>query len=174
MTIEMQACRLSKENKSKLRAYSKRYSLPITTLVGIALDKELEREEPFAWECKLPDEKFVEYAYANEALEINKWMRLNGIFGFPLHLLCLIRRDMHIEDMDKFLGGMQELKNANQVEEILAIDSKKAKSGFSYPQGTILFRPVMTTAEKNLAKSKRKEAEQYDKYVKLKEKFGGM
>ena len=168
MKIESQSCKMSRGNKEILRRTSEEYGIPMTTLLGIALDKEIHSDQPFAYNLVLPEGEMEEYAYVEEATKILDYMKVNAVKGMPLALLALIRKDMRVPDLEQFLSGFKECLNRELVEAFAApIDGM-----FKYPNGTILYKPIVSTKEISEAKRKFKKASKYETYQKLKREFG--
>ena len=148
-----------------LERFAKMYDLPISRLVAIAIDNEMEKDKPFKLDLKLPSE-YVEYAHAKEAGKILDFMRGLRI-GMSLDLLYIMRHDIGISDRDLFLAGFKECIMKEQIEKF------EAPSTTKYKAGSILYRvnalnPVVKKAKK--AKTT-KELRDYAAYERVRKKL---
>lgn len=89
--------------------------VPISRLCAIAIDNELDVEEPFHYPTELPEE-YQEYAHADEAGKIMRYLQ-----RFPLgtgrDTLMLCRRDIGIKTREGVMAGLRELLETGVVEE---------------------------------------------------------
>lgn len=158
---------VSKVHMDKLKKYSEDLQLPISRLIGMAIDDELfEKKYPFNWEFDLDDsEEYIEYAYADEAGRI-----VNFLKGLPNGLskdqLMIVRHDMNIPDKKTFMLAFRELLEKEQIESYVAPKSVKYPTKWD----TILYRVVSNSPKLN-AKT-RKEIKEYATLQRLKKKFG--
>lgn len=107
--------RCPKYHCDKLRKISIARKISMSRLVAFAIDNELEKDRPFSFSTDIPDDDFIEGAYADEAGRILEFIR--GLRkGAGLDILLLLRHKMNIPDKSKFLGGMRELLLKEMIE----------------------------------------------------------
>ncbi len=109
---------------------SKELGAPITTLVSIALDNELDVAIPFTYECKMPENEFVEddraVAFGRRVMDLLRKFKS----GADLTTLMFCRRDAKIFDKNDFMEGLRALFENGLVEEGVPKSTK-----FFYHQG---------------------------------------
>jgi hypothetical protein len=134
-----------------LRQQSRLKGLPISRLINVAVDNELDAPEPFFYQTELPDPApaYHEYQYAEEAQSILEYLSKIPK-GTGLDLLMLARRDMGITDKEKFLLGFRELKMKNLVEAIEPIGTR-----FNYYEPDYRYYRAMLGPNAPLSKPKR-------------------
>lgn len=102
---------------ARLRDQSRLLGLPMSRLIAIAIDNELDQECPFAYDTSLP-ESDEEYNYVSEITTI-----LDYICRYPKGIgrdhLCLARHDFGIESRSTVLGVVKQLLEKGMVEEIM-------------------------------------------------------
>jgi hypothetical protein len=98
----------SSKTYRKLEIHSEKNHISISQLVAIALDQQFDKDYPFTLEISLPDDDFVDYAYADEAGKIMSFLDDTEV-GSTLEVLYLLRHEMGIESRGRFLGGFKEL-----------------------------------------------------------------
>lgn len=141
-----------------LEFHSKAKNVPISRLIAIALEHEMNKDRPFEFQTDLPDTEYVEYAFAEEAGKIMQYMkRLNGGTSLPLLVLC--RADIGIEDKETFLLAFRECVEKKMVEQYVP---KKVTSEKYY-------RVVESSPKER--KKRVKRGKEYKDYLKLKKKF---
>lgn len=97
--------------------------LPMSRLLAIALIHEMERPDPFNLQLDLPDDEFVENAYADEAVKIYDFLnKFPG--GTGIDTLWLFKVEIGIRDKERFLYGYRELLKSGMVEEFWPMTSK--------------------------------------------------
>ncbi len=152
---------ISFEHNKILERFSKMYKLPISRLVAIAIENEIATKKPFSIDFSFPIDT-VENAYANEAGKICKFMKTLRT-GITLDFLYVLRHDFGVPERDEFLAGFNECIKNNLLESYDAPLTSKNMNG------AILYRIKTNTPKVN--KAKRKDASDYEKYLKLKNKF---
>jgi len=107
---------------ARLKDQSRLQGLPMSRLGAIAIDNELDQEQPFFYDTSLP-ETYEEYAYVSEAAKV-----LEYIVKFPHGIgrdhLCLSRFDFGIEERAVVLCALKELIEKDMVEEIIPTRTK--------------------------------------------------
>lgn len=99
----------------KKASYEKR--LPVSQLVAIAVDNELDAPVPFTYKCDLPETDLTSASFFREAQLIYNFL-LRSSHGADRETLLLCRRDIGIEDRNIFLHALRELLlNDKMVEE---------------------------------------------------------
>ncbi len=106
---------MSKETEKILRQIGFERNIPISRLIAIAVDNELDTEVPFNYPCELPETTYKEYLYAAEAGKIMDWLS-RCPHGADVDILCLARRDMGIETRETLLEGLRELLEKDIIE----------------------------------------------------------
>lgn len=106
---------LPKATAEILRAKRLGTSIPVSRLVAIALDNELDSTIPFNYPCELP-ERVTEYLYAAEAGRLLAFLT-RAPTGVARDTIMLCRRDIGVMDRDALMGAMKELLDKNLIEE---------------------------------------------------------
>lgn len=105
-----------------LRALSLERGLPVSRLIAIAIDNELDQEIPFSYPVDLPD-TYTEYLYAKECAALLTALQ-KAPAGVGRDMLVLARRDLGIADRDVLLTCLRELYDKGLAEEILPLNPK--------------------------------------------------
>lgn len=163
---------VGKAHIEKLKFYSKKYKLPISRLIAIAVDNEifdcnLDTEMPFYWNTKIPENDFVENTYADEAGKLVKFLKMDSR-GMSLDILLVLRHEVGIPDKEKLLLALRECLDHNLLEAFNA--PKSVKYGKEFPEVT-LYR-LKTSNPKVTKKVRRTDAQEYAEMLRLKKKFG--
>jgi hypothetical protein len=156
---------VSLHTKQLLESISFAYKLPITTLVAIAIEHELQRDKPFDYDVSLPKDEYLEFSFVDEAGKILDFMR--KFAGLSLEQMCLNRHDMGIPDHDRFMLGFRECLVNQMLETYTPKTSSFSK--FKYPDDKVFYR--VKGSGKPMAKKIRKDANDFEKFQKLKKKF---
>lgn len=106
---------LPREVCELLRESSGEKLLPISRLIGYAIDNELECAVPFNYLCELPQTQYVKHAYAEEAGRIEKLL-LKFPRGIGLDTLMLFRRSIGVPSKVTFMLGFRELIAEDRIE----------------------------------------------------------
>ncbi len=125
--LEKVATFLPKSIHSQLRLLSMHRGLPVSRLLAIAVDNELDCQVPFNYPCDLPTNDYAEFTYAKEAGRIIAFLQTRMPNGTGRDMLTLCRREMGIESKDTFLGALRELYEKDILEEFIPQNAK-----FSY------------------------------------------
>jgi hypothetical protein len=107
---------LPNKTEKMLRHHAQHLGIPMSRLVAIALDNELDTKNPFNYPCNNPKTVYKEYNYAGEAGRILDFLR-HFPKGTTRVTLMLCRRDMDIPDRTLFLEALRELLHTDMVEE---------------------------------------------------------
>jgi len=92
--------------------------LPISRLIAIAIDNEVsESVSPFNYPCLMPTSPYVEYAYADEAGKLLRFIQLYEEKPMTIEQLMLCRRDAGIPSREVFMLAYRELLEKNMIEE---------------------------------------------------------
>lgn len=163
---------VGKAQMDKLKFYSKKYKLPVSRLIAIAIDNEifecnLETEMPFYWNNKLPENDFVPNSYADQAGKLVKFLKLDSR-GMSLDILLVLRHEIGIPNKEHVLYALKECLNNNLIEVFKAPES--VKYGKEFPAIT-LYR--IKSSSPGVQKKIRKKVDDFAKYQKLKKKFEG-
>ena len=158
---------LPKYHEMKLRKYSKSRQISIARLIAFAIDRELQMERPFEFNCELHNEEYIEYAYAEEASRILNFMKTLKI-GAGLDILVLLRFGMKIPDKDIFLAAFTECLDKDMVEGFVPTAKGNRPA---HPIGYLYYRVKgMSPKDK---KAKKKRGSEFETYNRLKGKFEG-
>lgn len=122
---------------AKLREVSTLKGIPMSRLIGLSLDNEMLRENPF--ECNttapLPHEvPMKKFEYADQANKLAKWLR-QFPRGCDRELMIICRKDYGVETREEVLLGWRELFLLDLVEDVKP-DNKR----FKYPEETEFVR----------------------------------
>ena len=136
--------------------------IAISSLIGYAIDNELERVNSFQASYDIPDDEYVENAFADEAGKIVSFMRTHPI---PLWLekLALLRFDMGIPSKRRFLYGVRECIMKGMIVTFNTEDPDRTRPTEPY------YRLKENETQKEKAKKVRRTREQkaFDQYMKL-------
>lgn len=121
---------LPKSIQEELQKRSDALGLPMSRLIAIALDNELDSPVPFTYVCALPASVFIPMAYVEEASKIATFL-MKFPTGVGRDQLVLFRRDMGIPNKETFMLAYRELLENGVIEEVNP--PKKVK--FDYPKG---------------------------------------
>lgn len=107
---------------ARLRDQSRLLGLPMSRLVAIAIDNELDQEQPFHYSTDLP-ENAGDYAYVTESDKL-----LTYICRYPNGIgrdhLCLARHEFGINDRSVVLAALKSLLVSEMVEEVIPTKTK--------------------------------------------------
>lgn len=162
------AVNLSHKMHYRLLNTSIEMKLPVSRLLAIALDNELQKDHPFSdLLVKLPEGEMLDYAYADQAGKILSYMQVNEGTGFGIDQLILMRHDIGVPDKTELLNALKECLDKGFVEAVKPKKSKFMKTDF--PPGYVhYFIKGANTKEK---KKVRKKASDFAHYQRLKKKF---
>ena len=110
--------------------------VPLSRLVAMALDNELDSTEPFNYPCELPTTDYVEYAYASEAGKLLAMMQLLPQ-GIALDSIMLARRDIGVPDRKVVMLAVRELLEKKLVEFY-----KPKRTSFNYHKDYVRLRVI--------------------------------
>lgn len=156
---------IGKVHFEKLMKIADQKKLSISRLIGIAIDHELfESQNPFHFDLSSPDEKYVEYAYAEQASKIVEYMR-DLKSGIALDVLFILRRDIGIPDEREFKLAFRECLSKNLLESFPAPKSVK----YLKIEDTVLYR--LNINSKVESEKKAKQIRELKMLEKLKKKY---
>lgn len=107
-----------------LNKQSVKKRVPVSRLIGYAIDNELDCENPFTYNIDVSAKPYKEYLYAKEAGIILEHLRKMPT-GSQRDVLILMRRDLGIESREAFLGGLQELYAKKLIEDFIVYQDSK-------------------------------------------------
>lgn len=125
---------LPDETKKILKLKSEESGLPISRLIAIAIDNELDSPSPFTYLCSWPINEYIEYAYVEEAQKIYQYL-LKFPSGIGRDLLMLHRRDIGVTNRNDLMLALRELLEKDMIEEIPVPKNakfKKYKKDYKY------------------------------------------
>lgn len=156
---------VSKTARKRLEELMLTKKVPISRLVAIAIEHEFERDKPFDYSVDLPQDEYVDMAFADEAGKILDYMKMSG--GMPLEMMVLNRHDIGIPDKERYLLAFREclLKGF-----LVPYKPRQAEySPFKYDEETVFYQ--VKDARKAVMKKIRREAKDYETFKKLEKKF---
>lgn len=156
----------SKYHSDKLRDLSSKTKIPMTKLISIALDNEMERENAFEFDLTIPRDEEMELAYADQGGKLLTFIK-NLYKGLDLTYLVMLRYDIGIPDRTIFLTVFGELLDNGIIE---AYKPPTRRDGGSYPDDYSHYRIAPEKGHETARKRKNKATE-YETYLKLKTKF---
>ncbi len=124
-----------KSIKTVLKEASTAMGLPMSKLVAIAVDNELDSPVPFAYNCLLPSSVFVPHAFVEESAKIVQYL-MKFPSGTGRDQLMLCRRDMGIPSKETFMYAYRELLTVGMIEEV----NPPSRVKFDYPVGYLYTR----------------------------------
>lgn len=109
-----------------LKELSEKNKLPMSRMIAIAVDNELDCAPPFNYECKMPDE-YREYMYAAESGKLMEFLAKFPV-GIGVDTIMLCRRDIGISDRSVIMAALKELieKDIAELYEPNLTDRSKA------------------------------------------------
>lgn len=155
----------SKHAETKIRGVAGLRKITMSKVIAIAIDNELERDKPFEFDLTLPNsDDTIEYAYADEAGKILSFIKGLRV-GAGLDILVMLRYDIGIPDKKVFLAAFKECLD-NDV-----LESFKPKP--SYGKAPLAEDYVYYRLKGHeTPRVKRNKESEYNKYMRLKKKFG--
>jgi hypothetical protein len=104
-----------------LKAKSEKTGLPMSRLASFAIDNEIVDQgidAAFEYDCKMPENTYVEGAYVDEGSRIYRYLTRNGS-PMSVDQMILHRRDIGVPEKLTLLLGLRELlERGTLVEEI--------------------------------------------------------
>lgn len=159
------SAKVSKTVGDKLVEIRAREKITISNLISIALEHELERENPFEYEREVPDDEFVPMAYIEEAGKILNYMK--KVSGMSLDMMCLFRHDMGVPDKKVFLLAFRECVIMKQLEPYKPKVSPHATFKYDETYEQYRVKGAGTLAGKKV----RKKASEYEIFQRLKKRY---
>lgn len=155
---------VSHARRDQLEKIVQEKKVPLSRLIAIAIERELESEKPFEFDVSLPDDEFVDFAFADEAGKILDYM--GKIAGLSLDLMVLARHDMGVPDRQTFMYAVREC-----IAKELLVPFKPRQPRFVKFQYEDVIHYRIKGAEKPEKKKIRKEASEYQKFKRLEKKY---
>ena len=156
---------VSRHTREILDEIQQKKKLPMIRLIAMAIEHELERENPFEYDVTVPSDKYVEHAYASDAGKILTYLKRSS--GMSLENLCIMRHDIGIPDKKTLLLAFRECLLSRQIESYKP--KKQLNSKFDYNEDDVFYRIKGAGTFKK--KVERKKATRYDMFQKLKKEF---
>jgi len=156
---------------TKLKEISKRTGIPVSHLVMIAVDNELDAPAPFAYPCELPSSVYIEGAYMDEAQRIATFLT-KFKKGIDRKTMMYFRRDVGIDNRETLMLAIRELMEVGVLIEV----PPPVGHRFRYSEGHKFLRlkhidkSKELTMKKRLAKKLQEEIEQEEALITAKEK----
>lgn len=161
---------VSEKHDKIIRDISEKTGMPLSRVASIAIDNELERDNPFEFD-KLPD---------SDESTIDKYAKEGGWFlnymkkiptGKTLDQLVILRHEMGISNKTVFLAVIRDCLDRELIE---AYTAKRASSLPPLPENCYSYRIADHTSnrsEKMRDKKHRKYLQAKEYYEKYKSKF---
>ncbi len=107
-----------------LKYKSEVMNLPVSRLICMAVDNELDQDPAFHYPTPMPTAEYVEGAYAEEAGLIMRYLeKIQEVSqGTGVDMLMLARRDIGIASRDVFMRAFRELLEVQIIEEFKPIN----------------------------------------------------
>ncbi len=122
---------MSRTDRAKLKEYSELTGLPMSRLMAIAFDNELDQPVPFNYPCILPLTQYIEGAYTDEAGKLLRFLGATFPDGTGRDMLMLCRREIGIDNRETFMLAYRELLEMGLIEEV----SPPLKTRGDWPAG---------------------------------------
>lgn len=110
--------RIPRDLYNKTKDYKTIVKQPMSTVVSIALDNEIDCDNPFHYDCSpttYEEEPYIEFKYAQEAKQL-----LDFLIKFPKgcapELLMMCRREYGLEHRVDVRRALRELYETGQIE----------------------------------------------------------
>lgn len=133
---------LPKKTVQMLEEISEDKRIPLSRLIAIAVDNELDSIPPFNYPTEKPASEYVEFAYADEASKLLEFIE-KCPQGVGLDTLLLVRRDLGIENREIVMLAYRELLEQGLVEVF-----KPLRTSFNYGRHYRRVRAVGVDAKK--------------------------
>jgi len=117
---------LPKHTVKMLEEISDDRRVPVSRLIAIAVDNELDCVPPFNYPITKPASEYVEFAYADEASKLLEFIE-RCPQGVGVDTLLLVRRDLGIENREITMLAYRELLEQGLVEVF-----RPLKTSFNY------------------------------------------
>ncbi len=127
---------LPKKTVEMLEEISDDRRIPVSRLIAIAVDNELDCVPKFNYPIEAPASEYVEFAYADEAAKLLEFIE-KCPHGVGLDTLLLVRRDLGIEDRAIVMLAYRELLKQGLVEAF-----KPLRTSFNYARDYRRIRAV--------------------------------
>lgn len=156
-------CHISNYHDKMIKDYAYHNKMAVYRVGSLLVTKQLCAENPFDFGLTLPDE-YVSLAYANEANPLLEYLRRTPS-GKSLDDLVVHRHDIGVPDQIALLTIISECVDIGVIEQVEPPYNKNrgpVADDFYYyriPKGPS-------------SRTKKKEANEYDTFLKLKKKYG--
>lgn len=150
----------------KIRTIAKLRKTPMSRIIGMLVDKELEENKPFDYNLSLAGDETVEYAYTNQATKLSNFLNKSDR-TMGLDTLSMLRFHIGIPDRVEFLGAFNELLTKQLIEPV------KPVLGHSQPPVADDYYHYIIKGSGKVRKGKllSKDARDYARWQKLNKKF---
>jgi hypothetical protein len=149
--------------EKKIRQIAQEKKKTIYKLISLAIDNEMQKENPFELDLTLPNQ-FSPYTFAEESEKIKSYM-VNLTLGMELEYLLLMRYEMGIFDKITFLAAFKDCLDNNFIESFVPPETRK--DGTKRPEGIVYYR----VKGKRSSRAKELQQAEYARYKRLKKKF---
>lgn len=149
-----------------LRLLAQERGLALSSLIGYAIDNEFEKEFPFQANYSLPDDEYIENAYADEAGKIISFMKSYPT-PFWLEKFALLRFDMGIPSKTRFLYGFRECLMTGLVVSFFTEDPNRTRKDEPYYR----LKEIQDEVDKKKKVKRTKEEKMFDDYIRLQKKL---
>lgn len=152
-------------HEKKIRFIAGARKIAMTRLIAFAVDNELQKDRPFDFDLTLPNDEYIEYAYADEAGKILNFIKTLRT-GIALDNLTLLRFKIGIPSKKVFLAAFRECIEKEMLEPF-----KPFRSDRMPPVADDYYSYRLKNASK-VDKKLIKKQKDYAKYLRLKKEFG--
>jgi len=148
-----------------IKDHAAKVELPISRIIAQMVDKTFSSDDPFGYDLTLPDaDEFEDMTYADEGGKLLDFLRSLDD-GMSLDMLMLCRHNMMIPDREVLLAVFADCLRLDLIE---GYEPKRRVGYPAYPEGYLYYR-----IKNRPRKRTKRDAKQYDQYLRLKKKFEG-
>ena len=126
----------------ELKKISQERQLPMSKLISIAIENELEQEHPFNFPIEFPHGEYEEDKYTNEAAKLLRFLNHMPGGGLPIDSMKLFHREIGVP-RDLIVYALRELLEKHMVTEYF-----NPRSKYQYPKHYMHYRPKVAGKKK--------------------------
>ena len=160
---------ISKHHYNKIKDIAAKLSMPVSRVVCMGLDNELERENPCEYDLTLPEiDENLENAYADEGGKFLTFMKTLHS-GMGLDMLVMLRYEMGVPNKTALITVFADCLEKGIIERY----KPPYKVGRpEFPEDYFYYR-MKRDKKTDTTKKKNKRELDYERYLILKRKFKG-
>lgn len=149
------------------KMHADRAKLPVSRIVQIAIDNELDAPNPFYYPVEEPKNAYLADAYIEEAQLLARYL-VKFASGCGKDQLMLCRRDVGILNKETFMCALRELREAKIIEEIRPPTYAKFKGyrqDYRYIRLKHVDRTALIARKRRLLEKQRAELEEIERIM---------